>query len=157
MTTKDGAQVRFPPPFLPLLTVLVGVALNFLVPFNVGASFPLWTRIVAGTALIAAGFALGMGAMKRFEATGQRPEPWEPTPEIVDGGPYRFTRNPMYLGMVLFCLSIGVLLTNGWILLLSPLCAVGIYYVAIRHEEAYLEEKFGEQYLAYKHRVRRWL
>jgi protein-S-isoprenylcysteine O-methyltransferase Ste14 len=157
MQTKDGANVRIPPPFLPLLTVLVGVGLNFIWPLAVGASLPVWIRIVLGAILVAAGFGLAVGAMKRFIATGQRPEPWETTPEIVESGPFRFTRNPMYVGMVLFCVAIGVMLANGWILILSPLCALGIQYVAIRHEEAYLEQKFGEQYLAYKRNVRRWL
>src|SRR5690606_28801217 len=119
--------------------------------------FPLWSRILVGVILVGAGVALGLGAMRRFISTGQRPEPWETTPEIIESGPYRFTRNPMYVGMVLFCLAIGAMLANGWIMILSPLCAVGIHYVAIRHEEAYLEQKFGPQYLAYKQRVRRWL
>jgi protein-S-isoprenylcysteine O-methyltransferase Ste14 len=157
MQPRDGANVRIPPPFLPLLTILAGVGLNNVWPLAAGASLPVWIRIVLGAIILGAGFVLALGAMKRFVATGQRPEPWEPTPEIVESGPFRFTRNPMYVGMVLFCVAIGVMLANGWILILSPLCALGIRYVAIRHEEAYLERKFGEQYLAYKRNVRRWL
>jgi len=67
------------------------------------------------------------------------------------------TRNPMYLQMVLACIGFAVILSNGWILLLTPLCGWLLQRFAILPEEAYLERKFGDTYLAYKGRVRRWL
>jgi len=76
---------------------------------------------------------------------------------IVGAGPYRFTRNPMYLGMVLLCIAAAILLASEWILALTPVCALALWWFAVRPEEAYLEEKFGEGYRAYKRRVRRWI
>jgi Phospholipid methyltransferase len=79
------------------------------------------------------------------------------TTEIVEGGPFRISRNPMYLQMVLICIGVAVMLMNVWILLLVPVCAWVLYKFAILPEETYLQSKFGEVYLAYKRRVRRWL
>lgn len=97
------------------------------------------------------------GAVGLFRRTGQDPKPWKTTPEIISTGVYRFTRNPMYLGMALLQVGIGVGFANGWILALLPPVLVIIYAVAIRPEETYLESKFGDGYTAYKKSVRRWL
>ena len=75
----------------------------------------------------------------------------------MERGPYRFTRNPMYLQMVLVCVGVAIILANLWILLLTPFCAWALRHFAIRPEEEYLERKFGASYLEYKGRVRRWL
>jgi protein-S-isoprenylcysteine O-methyltransferase Ste14 len=63
----------------------------------------------------------------------------------------------MYLGMILFCLGFAIILSEPWIIILTPVCGWLIYHLAIRHEEAYLEEKFGDPYRAYKDTVRRWI
>ena len=76
---------------------------------------------------------------------------------ILARGPFRLSRNPMYLQMVLVCVGFAVVLSNLWILLLTPFCAWALQALAIIPEETYLEAKFGEAYLAYKRRVRRWL
>ena len=73
------------------------------------------------------------------------------------GGPYQFTRNPMYLMMLFVCVGSSVLLWSIWILLLTPICAGLLHRPAILPEEEYLERKFGEDYLSYKRRVRRWI
>ena len=85
--------------------------------------------------------------------TGQTENPWKPTTEIVETGPFRITRNPMYLQMVLVCIGMFVLLSNFWILLLTPACAWALHRFAILPEERYLEEKFGQSYNAYRRRV----
>ena len=91
-----------------------------------------------------------------FRRSGQSENPWKPTPQTVDRGPFRITRNPMYL-QILVCIGVAVSLMNGWILALTPLCRWVLVRFAILPEEAYLERKFGQTYLAYKRRVRRWL
>jgi protein-S-isoprenylcysteine O-methyltransferase Ste14 len=103
------------------------------------------------------GVAIGGNALHHFRRTGQDPKPWESTPEIISTGIYRFTRNPMYVGMALMQIGIGIGLGNGWIIALVPPVLVVIYMIAIRHEEAYLERKFGDTYARYKASVRRWL
>ena len=88
--------------------------------------------------------------------SGQSENPFKPTFSIVEDGPFRLTRNPMYLQMVITCVGFAVFLSNGWILALTPLCALALRQLAILPEERYLEEKFGDAYIAYKRRVRRW-
>lgn len=153
---KDGAAVRFPPPFVYLIALALGAVLHaFLVEIPLALPTPLRT----GVAIVAvlAGAALIASAIGLFRSIGQDPAPWTTTPEIVTEGIYRVTRNPMYVGMALLQLGIGVALANGWIVALIPLVLVIIYAIAIRHEEAYLERKFGEGYLVYKRSVRRWI
>ena len=155
---RDAAAVRVFPPAIPLAAVLLGVLLNRLWPLDAAwmpaAPLRYW---LGGLVMVAANLGLGFTAVRLMRSTGQSENPWKPTTEIVAGGPYRFTRNPMYLQMVLMCAGLGIVLGNAWILLLTPLCAWALFQFVIRHEEAYLERKFGEGYLAYKRRVRRWL
>lgn len=152
----DGAAVRFPPPFVPLIALVLGlVAQHWLMPLPI----PLTGGVRYGAAvlLLGAGAALMRSAFGLFRRTGQDVKPWESTPEIISTGIYRFTRNPMYVSMALLQAGIGVALANGWVVLLVPVVSVVIYFIAIRHEEAYLEEKFGTVYTEYKSSVRRWI
>jgi protein-S-isoprenylcysteine O-methyltransferase Ste14 len=153
---NDGAAVRFPPPLIYLIAVIAGGLLHYFV-FPFPLALPLTVRV--GLAVLAAliGLAIIRGAFGLFRRTGQDPKPWMSTPEVIATGIYRFTRNPMYLGMALIQLSIGIGLGNGWIVALLPPALVMIHLTAIRHEEAYLERKFGETYTRYKASVRRWL
>ncbi|MEM8933344.1 MAG: isoprenylcysteine carboxylmethyltransferase family protein, partial [Acidobacteriota bacterium] len=86
----------------------------------------------------------------------QNPEPWKPTPELIVEGVYRWTRNPMYLGMSLIQIGIGLALDNGWIVLLVLATSSSVARIAILPEERYLGEKFGDSYRAYQQRVDRW-
>jgi protein-S-isoprenylcysteine O-methyltransferase Ste14 len=88
---------------------------------------------------------------------GQHPDPRKPTPAISRDGPYRFTRNPMYVGGGLVQLGIGIALGNAWIVALLIPVVLLIHYGAILPEERYLERKFGDEYTRFKASVRRWL
>ena len=152
----DGAAVRFPPPFVPLIALVLGlVTQHWLMPLPI----PLTGGVRYGAAvlLLGAGAALMLSAFGLFRRTEQDVKPWESTPEIISTGIYRFTRNPMYVSMALLQAGIGVALANGWVVLLVPVVSIVIYFIAIRHEEAYLEEKFGTVYTEYKSSVRRWI
>ena len=153
---RDGAAVRFPPPLVPLIALALGVGLRL-----VAASPPIVPagamRFAAAFVLSVAGLGLMAAAMRLFRATGQDPKPWEATPAIIATGIYRFTRNPMYLGMGLLQAGIGCGLGNGWVVALVPISWLVIYWIAIRHEEAYLTHKFGRVYQDYKASVRRWI
>ncbi len=81
----------------------------------------------------------------------------KPASRIVDKGPYRLTRNPMYTGMSLVYLGAMLLLNWGWALVLFPLVLILLYRFVISREEAYLTSEFGEEYLAYCRKVRRWI
>ena len=139
-----------------LLTIGAGVLLQrFVLPLPLGLPENLRTFAAGGAALFGAGFVVS--AMALFHRSGQDPEPWKSTPEIISKGPYRMTRNPMYLGIGLLQGAAGLWKSNGWIIGLLPLALLGVYLAAIRHEEAYLERKFGDAYRSYKSSVRRWL
>jgi protein-S-isoprenylcysteine O-methyltransferase Ste14 len=91
------------------------------------------------------------------QAHGPGSQPWLPSPELLVEGIYRYTRNPMYLGMTLLQLGLGIALDNGWIALFAPVALLIVPFLAVRPEEAYLAEKFGESYRRYCETVRRYL
>jgi protein-S-isoprenylcysteine O-methyltransferase Ste14 len=141
---------------VPVIALLFGIALHALVwPLPLPLSGV--ARYGTAAALLAIGLFLGGSALRSFARTGQDPKPWETTPEIIATGIYRFTRNPMYLGMGLLQAGIGVALANAWVVALVPITWLVIYQIAIRHEEAYLGRKFGSVYADYKRTVRRWV
>jgi len=153
---KDRAEVRVFPPGVPLVTILVGVAAQRFLPISFDLPTPAryW---IGGAVVLGASLLLGLWSVILFRRSGQNENPWKPTPAVVDRGPFRLTRNPMYLQMVLSCLGFAIILSNVWIFLFTPLCAAALQKLAILPEESYLERKFGEVYLGYKRRVRRWL
>jgi protein-S-isoprenylcysteine O-methyltransferase Ste14 len=153
---KDGAAVRIPPPLVYLGAVIAGVLMHvFVVPLPIG--LPLVSRIVVATAAAVSSLVFMGLAIQLFRRTDQDPKPWATTPEIISTGVYRVTRNPMYVGMALLQIAIGVGLANWWLIIAVPVVLVVVYFTAIRHEEAYLERKFGRAYSDYKESVRRWL
>ena len=138
--------------------MLAGYELERVVPLVAATTMPSVVRYGVGGFVVAASVAvLSIWPIVLFKRSGQDPRPWTPTPELLVEGPYRFTRNPMYLMMVLVCAGTSLLLASAWVLLLTPLCGVIIHLTAIRHEEAYLERMFGESYRRYRERVRRWI
>lgn len=153
---RDAANVRIVPPLVPLATILLGVALHARWPMPIGLPAPARYWLGGGVVVVAM-LGLGLWPVVLFRRSGQSEIPWKPTPTILEDGPYRFTRNPMYLQMVLVCAGFFVILANGWILLLTPICALVLQRFAIFPEEEYLTRKFGDEYLDYTRRVRRWL
>jgi protein-S-isoprenylcysteine O-methyltransferase Ste14 len=151
----DGARVRIPPPLVYLAAVGLAVLLGWLWPRD--PWFGGWLRWVLGAMSVASGLALIVTAMGRFKATGQDPKPWLPSPEMITTGPYQFTRNPMYLGLTMLVIGIGHLIGNGWFSITAVIALLVVQQLAVVHEEAYLEHKFGDAYREYKKRVRRWV
>ena len=156
MDERDGATVRLPPPLVYVGALVTGALLQgFVLPLSFDIS--LAARISVAVVVAALGLAAMASAIGLFKHTGQDPKPWVSTPEIISTGVYRLTRNPMYVGMALLQTSIGIGWANGWIVALVPPVLLIVYATAIRHEEAYLEQKFGDRYVEYKRSVRRWL
>ena len=156
--SPDAARVRVFPPGVPLFTILLGIGLNWLLPLDLGFGLPTAINYwLGGAIVVGAILILGWRSVTLLRRTGQSENPWKPTTKIVTNGPFRFTRNPMYLQMVLVCIGFSIILANIWILLLTPVGAWILHRFAILPEEAYLEDKFGEEYASYKRRVRRWL
>jgi protein-S-isoprenylcysteine O-methyltransferase Ste14 len=153
---RDAAAVRFPPPLVYAFAIIAGIVLHSLaVPFELG--LPPAARSGGAAVSGAGGLAWLAAAARLFKRSGQDPKPWKVTPEIISTGIYGITRNPMYVSMGLLQLSVGIALDNGWILAFLPIVLGIVYVIAIRHEESYLEAKFGEAYQSYKSSVRRWI
>ena len=142
------------PPKLYGGALVAGLVLQFLLPLDVG--FSETARWIAALPILG-GAALILTAFRLFRLRGTNVPPVKPALVFVVEGPYRFTRNPMYLGMTAIFLGLAVALDNGWLLILAlPVLAV-MRFGVIAREEAYLERRFGTAYLDFKARVRRWL
>ncbi len=157
MKNRDHAGVYVPPPLIFAVPLLAGALVHARIPWLITSpSSPvLW---IASFVAIASGVALGLASVSRFRGAGTTILPaGRPTTAIVERGPYRFTRNPMYLAMTLAYTGLSLLLNSLWALLLLPLVVLVIDVFVIRREERYLAGKFGESYADYRTRVRRWL
>ena len=152
-TDTSNAAVR--PPIAWILALAAGVAAAWLYPLRfVPASVPgVWV----GGAIFAIALALAIWAIVTIRQAGTQVETYKPTTAIVANGPYRFTRNPIYLAMVLGLIGLAIAFDSLWILATLVLFYLVIRYGVVAREEAYLERKFGDVYLGYKSRVRRWL
>jgi len=141
----DNAGVVVPPPIVYALGFGLGYALDRLRPAHVGMR---GGRLLLGWILAGAGVALAASAIALFRRASTSPVPNQPTTALVAQGPYRFTRNPMY---------VALLANSWWPLVVLPVVLMVIRWRVIAREEAYLERKFGDAYRAYTTRVRRWL
>ena len=151
---EDRPGVPIAPPLLFVLPIVAALALERFVPTGfVHGAF----RWILGAIFLAAGLALNIGGFVTQKRAGTDPIPFNPSTHIVTHGPYRFSRNPMYIGLALSTLGIAVLVDSAWMLLAVPIGLVLIDRLVIKREERYLERKFGEEYLSYKRRVRRWI
>jgi protein-S-isoprenylcysteine O-methyltransferase Ste14 len=155
---QDSPRVFVIPPLIFLACFGLGGLADRLRPWPLVSGFELLDVVrLAGLALLALGVSLDLWSLGLFRRAGTSAVPFQPASARVEVGPYRFTRNPMYLGMTLSLAGVGLALDRGWILLAAPLAAAIIDRYAIAREERYLERRFGDDYLAYKRRVRRWL
>ena len=153
---EDSAQVKFPPPLVYIGFLLTGLLLDRLTG-RVPDFIPVSPFImVAGGIALLAGVAVMFAGTSRFRQLGNNLEPWKHANQIVSSGIYRFTRNPMYLGMTLLHLGLALWFRSSWAIILLPVAIIVIRTQVIAREERYLEKKFGDEYLAYKARVRRW-
>ena len=151
---RKGAAVRFPPPLIFLLLVFLGFALQWLLPMSLGLPDAVqWLGL--GICLLAIAIPLQVNGV--FNRVGTAIAPWKPTNSLVTDGLYRWSRNPIYTAFCLFNIGVGIAANNLWVTLSFIPGAILVYAVAIAKEERYLERKFGEEYLAYKRSVRRWL
>lgn len=151
---KTGAGVPFPPPLLYVGGFLLGLALELIQPIS---SPPMPYSVAAGASGIVVWLALDGSAMHRFRKADTSVVPMRPATALVTSGPYRFTRNPMYVGMGFLYAGLAVLLGVIWALAFLPVVLVLVDRMVIAREERYLEAEFGEPYREYKTRVRRWL
>jgi protein-S-isoprenylcysteine O-methyltransferase Ste14 len=146
--------IRVPPWVYYVVAFLAGVALELMFPTSWP---PLGVRIAATLLAGGAWLALDGTAMMLFRRAGTSIAPMNPTTALVTSGPYRFTRNPMYLGMVFLYIAFAFAFGVIWALAFLPAVIVIVDRFVIALEEPYLERTFGQAYRDYKARVRRWL
>lgn len=152
--SRDHPGVIAKPPKIYLASIVAGAALEWIrpLPFAPPGSEP-WL----GLALLAAGIGLMAWAMRQFAQAKTNVPTDLPATTIVTSGPYRWSRNPIYVSLTLIHLGIACWVNGGWLLVSLALTLVVMVYGVIRREERYLEAKFGETYRAYRKEVRRWL
>jgi len=156
-TPLSNAGVRFPPPFLFVIGLVAGWALDRYwraLPLSRFAGSSLkpfgWAALAVG--LIVAGW--GMATFRRAKTAIN---PHHSASQLVTHGPYRFTRNPMYTGLTLQYLGGSALINSAWPIILLPIVLLILIRTVILREENYLRDAFGAEYAAYVASVRRWL
>lgn len=156
-STEDNANIRVPPPLIYAVPLALGLWLHHLIPLvqipdpaggvlrRVGAALVILALLLAGWAMLA------------FRRMRTSVIPVQPASALVIRGPYRFTRNPMYLAMATLYLGVSLWARALWPLLFLPAIVVIIQRAVIRREEAYLSRRFGDDYRHYLAQVRRWI
>jgi protein-S-isoprenylcysteine O-methyltransferase Ste14 len=155
--THETARVIIRPPLAWALAVVAGFALDWLVPMPFLPEEEDWPAGLLGAVVFVLALALAIWAMDTMTRAGTNIPTNRPTTAIVEGGPYRLTRNPIYMGMFGGLIGLGIAFDSPWLLLMLVPFALVIRYGVVAREEAYLERKFGDAYRSYRRRVRRWL
>jgi protein-S-isoprenylcysteine O-methyltransferase Ste14 len=153
MTCHDPRRFYFPPA-IPVIALLVSWGLGRLSPIPL--AWPGWT-CWAGLVLFTAPHTLGIWAHRTFRRHHTTVNPRGDVANIITDGPFRYTRNPMYLSLLPLYLGGSLLFRLPWAWMLLAPTFLALHYGVIIPEEKYLEAKFGETYLDYKRHVRRWL
>lgn len=150
----DTAGVIAPPPLIYAAVLITGFLLQMAYPLRI---LPGRWAVATGLGLIGLGVMLAVFGFRAMSRVGTHVDPFKPTTALVTDGPFRFTRNPLYLALTLLYTGITSLLNALWPILLLPAAILIIRYGVIDREEKYLARKFGEEYMGYKKHVRRWI
>jgi protein-S-isoprenylcysteine O-methyltransferase Ste14 len=154
---RDTAGVIAPPPLIALAVVVIGLALDWLLPgYGLRALLTLTLRIAIGVMLMGAGVVLAVAGERRFHSVGTEVKPWKPSTILVTDGVFRWVRNPMYVGLTAFLAGLAVMLASDWMLVTTVAFVLVIHFGVVRREERYLEAKFGDAYRTYKAQVPRY-
>ncbi|MEI9803721.1 MAG: isoprenylcysteine carboxylmethyltransferase family protein [Pseudolabrys sp.] len=155
--TKDTAGVIAPPPLIALVVLLLGLALDWLVPaYVLTLLLSMELRIILGVLFVTAGAALAITGVGAFRRLGTKVNPYKPSTTVVTSGIYRYLRNPMYVGLGFLVAGIGIALASDWTLVMLVAGALTIHFGVVKREERYLSAKFGQPYLRYMAAVPRY-
>lgn len=154
----DSPRILVPPPLVYLTAFALAMAADRWAPWRLAdIGGPLAVLRWSGALLLAVGLSLDLVALALFIRSRTSALPFRPATQFVARGPYRFTRNPMYLGMSTTLAGVGLLLARGWVVVAALVASLAIDRWVIRREERYLDRRFGADYRAYCAAVRRWL
>ncbi len=152
--TRDSPGVIAPPPLIYGGFLILGAALEWHWPASL---LPMPVRVAAGAGTITLSLAIAAWAGIQFRRAGTNFDVRKPVIALVISGPFRFSRNPLYVAATLLYLGIGIAADSPWILALTVPALLVMHFGVIRREERYLTRRFGQKYLAYTRAVRRWL
>lgn len=153
-SVMNNSIPRIPPPVYFLLGVIAMLLLNSYMPIGRWLHYP-WRYI--GIILMAGGFLLGLGSGMYFRKLGTNPRPGSQATLIVKTGAFRYTRNPMYTGLITILTGLAILLGTYSPLAVIPIVFLILQYLFVLREEKWMESWFGDEYLEYKKQVPRWL
>ena len=153
---SKAAQVWFFPPYLVFLGLIISFLLEFLVDRNQIFENSMISRFL-GIILTIAAILLFVKSVRIFNLRKEKIHPRSISTQIFKDGPFRFSRNPIYLAMLILLIGVGLTLNSFWFLYSGLVVAIMLHYGVIIPEENYLEKEFGKDYLEYKKTVRRWL
>jgi protein-S-isoprenylcysteine O-methyltransferase Ste14 len=151
---SDAPSVKIIPPLVYLAGLVIGFLANIWMPITVVSDLVAWA---VGGILIICGAVLTGSALFKFKQVGTTVRPDCAPSALVTAGPYKVTRNPMYLGLAFVYLGIAIAGQSVWALILLPVVMLIVQRGAIEPEEAFLEKRFGAEYSSYKENVRRWI
>jgi len=145
---------KIPPPIYFLVGIIAIVLFNSFAPGGRWLDYP-WRYL--GIIIIVLGFSLSLGAGILFRTLGTNPIPGTQATVLVTTGPFRFTRNPMYLGLITILAGISILLVSFSPLIVIPIFSWILHTQFVLREEKWMEAWFGKSYLEYKSKTPRWL
>ncbi len=151
---NDNAGVITIPPFIHIGFLALAIGLHYVWPIDM---LPAPWQYILPTLLVLIAVYLGKQSVPEFKKTGTTLDVRTPTTAIITSGAYQYTRNPIYLGMAILHIAIGILIDNLWAVLTVIPAMIVMTEGVIKREEKYLEGKFGDSYRNYKSQVRRWL
>jgi protein-S-isoprenylcysteine O-methyltransferase Ste14 len=149
-TQPTSSGVRIFPPAIHVAAIAIGFLLQWAAPI------PMFGMRIPGVLLLAIALGLIVWTAVLMSRAGTTPNPTRPTTALVISGPFRFTRNPMYLAWELIVVGVGLAANAPWMILMAIPAAFLTRRLVIDKEERYLDIKFGAEYRDYKSRVRRW-
>ena len=153
----DSPGVPIPPPLMFVLGFVAGLLADGVVPVRLLGTARRAAAVWTGWGAIAAGLILMFWGILTFARSRTAVMPHLPASRLVTSGPYRLTRNPMYVGITLAYVGIALLIDTAWPVLLLPLVLALLFVVVVRREERYLERAFGDAYRSYRRLVSRWV
>jgi protein-S-isoprenylcysteine O-methyltransferase Ste14 len=148
------SSIRIQPPLLALILLALVFVLARLVPLPLAVP-PILQA--SGFLLAMLGLLLGLGALIAFRRTRSTSAPHRAAGKLITAGPYRFSRNPVYLGFVFMLIGLPLDAGTYWGILLAPIMVYLFNRLIIEPEEEYLTQKYGETYRSYRAKVRRWI
>ena len=154
---RDAPDIVALPPLIWLAALLLCLALEWLLPLGLLPPPLAPVTLVPGALLLALGIGIAVAGAMAFRRAGTNVHPGHPALVLVETGPYRVTRNPMYLGMLLALAGVGLVASLDWALPMVVPLWLALHHGVVLREEAYLSAKFGAPYDVFRGRTRRWL